>query len=106
MAHPSAETRTWLSRLVAYDTTSRESNLPLIEDVAAAARGLGAIVNVFPTPDGRKANLVVTVPDASGGVRGGGTEQDVTVSTRVSQALANLALFEKSQVIRSYGTGG
>lgn len=32
-------------------------------------------------------------------------EQDVTVSTRVSQALANLALFEKSQVIRSYGTG-
>ncbi len=32
-------------------------------------------------------------------------EQDVTVSMRVSQALANLALFEKSQVIRSYGTG-
>ena len=32
-------------------------------------------------------------------------EQDVTVSTRVSQALANLALFEKSQVIRSYGMG-
>ena len=32
-------------------------------------------------------------------------EQDVTVSTRVSQALANLALFEKSQVVRSYGTG-
>jgi len=32
-------------------------------------------------------------------------EQDVTVSTRVSQALANLALFETSQVIRSYGTG-
>ena len=32
-------------------------------------------------------------------------EQDVSVSTRVSQALANLALFEKSQVVRSYGTG-
>lgn len=32
-------------------------------------------------------------------------EQDVSVSTRVSQALANLALFEKSQIIRSYGTG-
>jgi len=32
-------------------------------------------------------------------------EQDVTVTSRVSQALANLALFEKSQVIRSYGTG-
>ena len=32
-------------------------------------------------------------------------EQDVTVATRVSQALANLALFEKSQIVRSYGTG-
>ena len=32
-------------------------------------------------------------------------EQDVSVTTRVSQALANLALFEKSQVITSYGTG-
>lgn len=32
-------------------------------------------------------------------------EQDVTVTSRVSQALANLALFEKYQVIRSYGTG-
>lgn len=32
-------------------------------------------------------------------------EQDVAVSTRVSQALANLALFEKSQLIRSFGTG-
>ena len=32
-------------------------------------------------------------------------EQDVTVTSRVSQALANLALFEKYQIIRSYGTG-
>ncbi len=32
-------------------------------------------------------------------------EQDITITTRVSQALANLALFEKSQVIRSFGTG-
>ena len=32
-------------------------------------------------------------------------EQDVSVTSRVSQALANLALFEKSQIIRSYGTG-
>jgi hypothetical protein len=32
-------------------------------------------------------------------------EQDVSVTTRVSQALANLALFEKSQIVRSYGTG-
>jgi len=32
-------------------------------------------------------------------------EQDVSVTSRVSQALANLALFEKYQIIRSFGTG-
>ena len=31
---------------------------------AAVARGLGLEARVFPTPDGSKANLVVTVPDA------------------------------------------
>lgn len=32
-------------------------------------------------------------------------EQDVTVTSRISQALANLALFEKTQLVHSYGTG-
>jgi len=71
MTRPRPETIDWLARLVAFDTTSRESNLPLIDAVAEFARGLGLTARVFPTPDGRKANLCITVPDASGGVRGG-----------------------------------
>lgn len=68
---PTPETLDWLRRLVALDTTSRESNLPLVEAVAAHARGLGLEPHVAPTPDGRKANLVVTVPDAGGRTGGG-----------------------------------
>lgn len=68
---PSAAVREWLTRLVALDTTSRDSNLPVIDLVAAYAHDLGLEPLVFPTADGRKANMVVTVPDAAGGVRGG-----------------------------------
>ncbi len=68
---PSAAVRTWLERLVALDTTSREPNLPLVELVADHARGLGLDALVFPTADGTKANLVVTVPAADGRTRGG-----------------------------------
>lgn len=71
MSAPSPRVLDWLGRLVALDTTSRDSNLPLIELVADHARGLGLEPRVFPTPDGSKANLVVTVPDADGGVTGG-----------------------------------
>lgn len=68
---PSPETRDWLTKLVALDTTSRESNLPLIELIAEHARSLGLEPRVFPTQDGRKANLIVTVPDAEGRLAGG-----------------------------------
>lgn len=61
----------WLTRLVAIDTTSRDSNLPLIDLVADHARSLGLTPHVFPTPDGAKANLILTVPDADGGTCGG-----------------------------------
>ncbi|WP_342372006.1 acetylornithine deacetylase [Propioniciclava soli] len=71
MTSVSPETRDWLRRLVALDTTSRDSNLPLIELVADHVRGLGLTPHVFPTPDGAKANLVVTVPDADDNTSGG-----------------------------------
>jgi len=71
MTRPRPETLDWLRRLVAFDTTSRDSNLPLIDAVACFALGLGLSPRVFPAPDGRKANLCITVPDAGGGVRGG-----------------------------------
>lgn len=68
---PSSEVVEWLTRLVAFDTTSRESNLPLIEMVGDYARGLGLRVRVFPNDDGLKANLLISVPDAAGGEAGG-----------------------------------
>mgnify|MGYP002370181048 FL=1 len=72
MPTPSTAALDWLARLVALDTTSRSSNLPLLDAVAAHARALGLEPLLFPTPDGAKGNLVLTVPDARGGVTGGG----------------------------------
>lgn len=61
----------WVRRLVAIDTTSRDSNLPLIEVVAQELRDLGLEPDIFPDETGAKANLVVTVP-AADGTRAGG----------------------------------
>ena len=66
MRRPSAAVLDWLERLVAFDTTSRGSNLALIDAIAEDARALGLPVHVFPTVEGDKANLVVSVPAASG----------------------------------------
>lgn len=71
MSAPSPEVLSWLEKLIAIDTTSRDSNLPLIELVADHARTLGLEPRVFPTADGVKANLLITVPDAQGRTEGG-----------------------------------
>ena len=65
MTAPSPAVLDWLSRLIAIDTTSRDSNLPLVEAVAEHARSLGLEPHLFPTADGTKAALVVSVPDAA-----------------------------------------
>ncbi|MDO5628328.1 MAG: acetylornithine deacetylase [Mobilicoccus sp.] len=62
----------WITRLMEIDTTSRGSNLPLIEVVADALRELGLEPHVLPAADQEgKANLVVTVPDRDGNRSGG-----------------------------------
>ena len=71
MTAPSPAVLDWLSRLIAIDTTSRDSNLPLVEAVAEHARSLGLEPHLFPTADGTKAALVVSVPDAAGSTSGG-----------------------------------
>ena len=50
-------TRDWLETLVAFDTTSRNSNLALIEDVAGYLRQHGISATILKSPDGTKANL-------------------------------------------------
>lgn len=71
MSAPSAAVSDWLTRLVAIDTTSSRSNLELIELVADHARGLGLTPQIFASPGGDKANLLVTVPAADGSTDGG-----------------------------------
>ena len=58
-----------LARLVAFDTTSRNSNLGLIEYVEAELGALGVSGRRVPNADGRKANLFATLgPSVEGGV--------------------------------------
>lgn len=58
-----------LASLVAFDTTSRNSNMSLIDWVDDLLKGLGARTEKIATPDGAKANLWATLgPDIAGGV--------------------------------------
>ena len=58
-----------LRRLVAFDTTSRNSNLALIEHVRDYLAGHGIASSLVPSKDGAKANLYATIgPRVEGGV--------------------------------------
>ena len=58
-----------LARLVAFDTTSRGTNLPLIEWVEDFLRPLGAELTRVVNPEGNKANLWARFgPDRPGGI--------------------------------------
>jgi acetylornithine deacetylase len=58
-----------LARLVAFDTTSRLSNLALVEWVEAYLAGHGVAARRVPNADGSKTNLLATVgPAVEGGV--------------------------------------
>ncbi len=61
----------WTKRLVSVDTTSRGSNLELIDVVSKELQGHGLRPAVLPNDDGTKANLVVTIPDRDGRSDGG-----------------------------------
>ena len=61
--------RTWLARLVAFDTTSRNSNLALIEAIEAWLHSLGVRSKRVPGAAGAKANLLFSIgPEVPGGV--------------------------------------
>lgn len=64
-----ARGRDMLARLVAFDTTSRHSNLALIEFVEGWLRDLGVTSHRVLNEDGTKSNLYATIgPDVPGGV--------------------------------------
>ena len=61
----------WITRLVSIDTTSRGSNLELVDLVAAELHRQGLTPATLPNDDGTKANLVVTIPACDGRRDGG-----------------------------------
>ncbi|HYM85580.1 MAG TPA: acetylornithine deacetylase [Pseudoxanthomonas sp.] len=64
-----ASAREWLARLVAFDTTSRNSNLALIEAIEAWLDTLGVRSTRIAGAEGRKANLLFSIgPEVGGGV--------------------------------------
>ncbi len=64
-------TLAWLDRLTAIDTTSRLSNLGLIEMVRDALRAQGLAPWLNLNAEGTKANLFCTLPTQDGGTQGG-----------------------------------
>jgi acetylornithine deacetylase len=61
--------RAWISRLVAYDTTSSNSNLPLIDDVEAYLRDAGLETHRVYNSERTKSNLYAVIgPNVDGGV--------------------------------------
>lgn len=62
-------TRDWLARLLSFDTTSRESNLRLIEAIAGYLTELGIEHQLIYNDDRSKANLHARLgPAEDGGV--------------------------------------
>ena len=57
------------AKMVAFDTTSALSNLPLIDFVADYLKGFGVTPEIIPDPTGKKANLIATF--GGGGDQGG-----------------------------------
>ena len=64
-------TRQWLERLTAFDTTSRLSNLGLIETVRDALAAQGLSPWLAANAEGSKANLFCTLPAQNGDTQGG-----------------------------------
>ncbi|WP_235026336.1 acetylornithine deacetylase [Glutamicibacter sp. JC586] len=71
MATPSEASMKEIRELIAVDTTSRDSNLPLIENVVEKLQAYGVESSLIYNEERTKANLLATIP-ASDGTRTGG----------------------------------
>lgn len=68
---PTAAALDEVIRLISMDTTSRDSNLQLIDHAVELLKDVGIESTLVPNDEGTKANLLATFPDADGGVTGG-----------------------------------
>ena len=72
-----------LARLVAFDTTSHKTNIPLIEFVEDYLAGHGIDSQRVPTADGLKASLFATIgPAGDGGIALSGHTDVVPVTSQ------------------------
>ncbi|WP_199235197.1 acetylornithine deacetylase [Azospirillum sp. TSA6c] len=68
---PSRASLDWIGRLIAFDTTSRNSNLGLVEEVRDRLSGLGFVCRTTHDRSGVKANLLASLPAGDGRLEGG-----------------------------------
>ena len=61
----------WTERLISFDTTSRNSNLDLIESVRQHLDKLGLATSLTYDSAGGKANLFATLASHAGAINGG-----------------------------------
>jgi acetylornithine deacetylase len=101
---PSTDTaKELLARLVAFDTTSHKTNIPLIRFVEEYLAGHGIESARVPTPDGEKASLFATIgPSGEGGIALSG-HTDVVPVTGQSWHTDPFTLTERDG--RLYGRG-
>jgi acetylornithine deacetylase len=67
--HPLDDTKALLRHLIGFPTVSTDSNLAMIEFLAAQLRAVGARVDIHHDATGAKANLFATLgPDVDGGI--------------------------------------
>ncbi|MFL4472505.1 acetylornithine deacetylase [Paeniglutamicibacter sp. MACA_103] len=72
MSHaPSEATMVEITKLIGFDTTSRDSNLPLIDYVVGRLEALGIESTLVHNAEGTKANLLATIPAVDGTRTGG-----------------------------------
>ncbi len=84
MAKPTLSSIDLIRRLVAFDTTSRHSNLALIDFVRDYLDGFGVASELVHNDDGRKANLFATIgPDDRPGIALSGHTDVVPVDGQV-----------------------
>lgn len=96
----------WLSRLISFDTTSRNSNLELINAVQSWFGHHNIETRLTYNSDKTKANLFATLPDANGNKQGGIILSGHTDVVPVDGQVWNTNPFEAVQVDgKIYGRG-
>ncbi|CAJ1990641.1 glutamamyl carboxypeptidase [Leishmania donovani] len=70
MSYP-ATFREWLAKIISFDTTSRNSNLPMVEYVRDYLRSVGVASTFVYNPEKTHANLWATLPGENGAMQGG-----------------------------------